>query len=159
MLESKVKFLNYIQFEKRYSNNTLIAYKNDLEKFFDFLKIQYNIEQLSEIQHTFIRSWLIELKINKIANKSINRKLSTLKSFYKFLLREKLVETNPMNKVISPKNEQRLPVIIEEGKLNTFLDYLNKDENILIKNFNFDGVISTPIVDKELFEILSQFAK
>lgn len=136
----KDKFLNYIQFEKRYSQNTFIAYKNDLEKFFEFIEIQYRINNISEVNHTIIRTWLVNLKSQNISNRSINRKISTLNKFYKYLLRESVIEINPMHKVISPKNESRLPTIIEEGKLNKFLDNIEQDGNLSFNDIR-DNII------------------
>ena len=82
--ESKNGFINYLQFEKRFSEHTLEAYSNDLTQFFLYLKNTYEIESLAEINHTLVRSWIVSLMGNKISARSVNRKITTLKTFYKY---------------------------------------------------------------------------
>ena len=74
-------FIQYLQFQKRYSQNTILSYQNDLTDFFDYLVTQFSIKTVAETKPTFIRSWLAQLKEKGIQSKSINRKISTLKSF------------------------------------------------------------------------------
>ena len=77
------KFLQYIKYEKRYSPNTCVAYKNDLEKFYTYISNTYEISEIEKINHQMIRSWLTSLIESGIQARSINRKITTLKSFYK----------------------------------------------------------------------------
>src|SRR3979411_1330620 len=107
-------FLDYLKFEKRYSLHTVTSYETDLKNFFDFLKITFGNIELKEINHNLVRSWLAHLKERELSSKSINRKISTLKSFFKYQLRTGVIETTPMGKVIAPKNGKRLPVFIKE---------------------------------------------
>lgn len=107
-------FLDYLKFEKRYSVHTLTSYQADLIDFFDFLEIQFGITALKEIDHNYVRSWLAALKERKLNSKSINRKISSLKSFFKYHLRTGTVDASPMSKVISPKISKRLPVFVKE---------------------------------------------
>ena len=107
-------FLDYLKFEKRYSQHTISAYQADLISFFDYLVTQYGGITLNEITHIYIRSWLASLKDDSLKAKSINRKISTLKSFFKYQLRMGKVRQSPMAKIISPKNEKRLPSFIKE---------------------------------------------
>src|SRR4030095_1003250 len=81
-------FIDYLKFEKRYSNHTIIAYSNDLSSFFDYLKDQYGTNELTDISHNFIRSWMASLKEQQLTARSINRKISSLKSFLKFHLKQ-----------------------------------------------------------------------
>lgn len=117
-------FIDYLRYEKRMSPHTLLAYSNDLEQFFTYLKEIYSVSDsaVKEINHFMIRSWLMSLIEKKITTRSVNRKISTLKSFYKFLLREKTINASPMSKILSPKNPKRLPVFIEENKMNLLLE-------------------------------------
>ncbi len=107
-------FLNYLQFQKRYSQHTIISYKTDLMAFFDFCETAFLATAVTEIKSTYIRSWLASLKEADIASKSINRKISTLKSFFKYQLKQQLIEASPMGTIISPKVKKRLPQYIEE---------------------------------------------
>ncbi|MCD6113375.1 MAG: tyrosine recombinase XerC [Bacteroidales bacterium] len=122
------RFIEYIKYEKRSSINTVQAYKSDLQQFYYFLKRQYNIDNIKEVNHLIIRSWIIDLIDNGISNRSINRKLSTLKSFYKYLLRNEIIDKNPMNKILSPKTTKKLPVFVEEEKMNLLLDEVDFGE-------------------------------
>jgi integrase/recombinase XerC len=113
------EFLNYLAFQKRYSRHTIISYQNDLTGFFDFIVLQYNSLSLPEISASVVRSWLALLKEDKTASKTINRKISTLKSFFKYQLRMNKVELSPMTSVSSLKISRRLPSFIEQKDINT----------------------------------------
>ncbi len=116
------EFLEFIQFEKRTSNHTLVAYANDIKQLVDYLAAVYEINDSSEINHTIIRSWIVSLMEQKITPRSVNRKITALKTFYKYLLRQNIVTENPMLKILSPKTSKRLPVFIEKEKMDTLLD-------------------------------------
>lgn len=118
----KERFVAYISFEKRFSAHTVTAYRNDLDQFYTFILNQYGITDIREVSHAIIRSWLVYLMENGISARSVNRKLTTLKSFYRFLLRERLIGLNPMRKIISPKTSKRLPVFVEKEKIDLLLD-------------------------------------
>jgi integrase/recombinase XerC len=112
------KFLDYLRFEKRYSQHTIISYQNDLEQFFAFLS-QYGEMEINAITTSFIRSWLAELKGEEMSSKSINRKISTLKSFFKFLMKQEVIKQTPMATIVSPKLKKRLPLFVEEKGIYT----------------------------------------
>lgn len=118
----KEAFKNYLRFEKRLSPHSVLAYTNDLDQFYIYLKSAYSLDDIKEVNHSIIRSWIVSLMENKISARSVNRKISTLKSYYKFLLREKVLEINPMHKIQSPKNPKRLPVFVEESKMNALIE-------------------------------------
>ena len=84
-MDSK-SFIQYIRYEKRFSPNTVLAYEKDLEQFFIFQKDLYETEDPATITHSMVRSWIVDLMEKKISTRSVNRKLTTLKTFYKFLL-------------------------------------------------------------------------
>jgi len=115
-------FTKYLRFEKRLSPHTVISYTNDLAQFYAYLKGIYSLEDIKEVSHSIIRSWIVSLMDDKLSPRSVNRKISTLKSFYKFLVREKVLEINPMHKIQSPKNPKRLPVFVEESKMNALIE-------------------------------------
>ncbi len=111
MLPEAQSFFNYLEFERRYSRHTLESYRNDLSQFASFLK-SYE-KQLSEATHTDIRNWIVSMMEQKITARSVNRKVSALKSFYKFSLRRGHIKKNPLAKVQTPKTSKRLPVFVE----------------------------------------------
>ena len=119
---SAIHFLQVIQVEKRYSPNTYEAYKNDLEQFSAFLQRQYEKDDLRMATHTEIRSWMVEMMQEKITPRSINRKISTLKSFYKLMMRRGEVKKNPLAKVQTPKTSKRLPVFVEQTGIDQLLN-------------------------------------
>ena len=114
------RFIRYVQYEKRFSPHTIKAYETDLLQFQTFLTTYETT--LAEATHTLVRSWVMECMEASTGAKSINRKISSLRSFYKFLQREGLVVKSPMEQVQAPKIPKRLPVIVEEAKLNALLD-------------------------------------
>lgn len=116
------KFLNYLKQEKRYSQHTCIAYRNDLENFFDYIENTFQTRREKEINHIMIRAWLSLLIENGNKTTSVNRKISALKSYFKFLLKNSLIETNPMDKIISPKNPKKISNYVDEDKINKMLD-------------------------------------
>jgi len=147
------RFIAYIQFEKRYSPHTVTAYANDLRQFFDFILDQYNTGDIREVTHPMIRSWLAQLIGQGITARSVNRKLTTLKSFYRFLIREGMVDENPMRKIISPKTSKRLPVFVEKDKMETLLDqveftedYKGRRDRLILEMFYSTGMRLSELV-------------
>ncbi len=117
-------FLSYLTFEKRYSQHTIISYRNDLEQFFVFLSGQYGETPADSITASFIRSWLADLKADNISAKSINRKISALKSFFKYMVKQGVITKTPMVTIISPKISKRLPTFVEEKNTDTLFKYV-----------------------------------
>jgi integrase/recombinase XerC len=107
-------YLSYLQFEKRASNHTVISYRNDLEQFLNFLQQAFPNFGWQEVDAAIIRTWIITLMEEKMTPRSINRKISALKSFYKYHIKTNVLETNPMVHVHNPKVRQRLPQFVEE---------------------------------------------
>ena len=110
------QFIHYIRDEKRYSDHTVSAYVSDLTQYTEYLSTAYEISDPVEADYQMIRSWIVQLSQDKISNRSINRKLSTLKSFYRFLIREGVVKLNPLSKIINPKASKRLPEFLDRSK-------------------------------------------
>jgi integrase/recombinase XerC len=121
-MEAIAKFIEHLKFEKRYSPHSLIAYEGDLKQWALFLHSEYEVTTLNEVNASFIRSWLVSLMEAGLEARSVNRKITTLKSFYKYAVRSNWVELNPMGKITSPKVSKRLPVYIEAEKLDSMLD-------------------------------------
>lgn len=115
-------FISYVRFERRYSPHTITAYENDLETFFAFLERDYGDTDPAAISAPMIRSWLASLKSDGLQTRSINRKLSTLRSWYRFLLKKGVVSVNPLNKIVAPKSGKRLPVFVERLPMDRLLE-------------------------------------
>ena len=124
-------FLQYIRFEKRFSTNTVQAYETDLKQFFAYQKKLYELEDPTEFNHPMIRSWIVSMMEEGLTTRSINRKLTAIKTYYKFLLRQGIVKVNPMLKVLSPKTSKRLPVYIEQSKMDVLFDKVNFGEGFI----------------------------
>jgi integrase/recombinase XerC len=118
------EFTDYLTFQKRYSQHTVTSYKNDLTGFFNFIEEQYGFISLPEIKVSMVRSWLALLKEHKITSKSINRKISTLKSFFKFQLKMGKIDMNPATSVASLKLKSRLPSFIDQKDINTLFQHV-----------------------------------
>jgi integrase/recombinase XerC len=117
-------FIDYLKFQKRYSQHTIISYQTDLGAFFDFMEITFGEIALADIKPALVRSWLACLKESGIEAKSINRKISTLKSFFKYQLKEQTVAVSPMATIISPKIKKRLPQFVEKAHTDTLFNYV-----------------------------------
>ena len=111
-------FLDYLFLEKKYSQHTIVAYKNDLISFRDFCEEAYNLSSIEEIVYPQIRSWIVSLVDQKISNRTINRKISSLKSFYKFLQKTKQIKANPLSnhKALKTAKEVQIPFSQKEVK-------------------------------------------
>lgn len=124
MDELKKRFINYLQYEKRYSPNTILAYENDLYQFSNFIFNKFQHEEIKTANSSMIRSWTISLIEKKENASTVNRKISCLKSFYKFLLRSDDIQINPTAKIIRPKAPKRLPKDIAHNKLVDIKDMM-----------------------------------
>lgn len=124
------QFLQYLRVEKRYSPHTIIAYRTDLEQFCAFEPINQDQQSLINVNSKVIRGWIISLIDNNVTNRSVHRKITSLKSFYRFLQRKELIKSNPANKVIVPGLEKRLPEFVSQKNINLYLDNtLGGEEN------------------------------
>ena len=117
-------FLDYLKFEKRFSQHTIVSYQTDLVAFFDYMQLTYNGVELQELAHTYIRSWLANLKDGGMTAKSINRKISTLRSFFKYQIKLGVIVQTPMTKINAPKNEKRLPRFVAKKDVDTLLNHV-----------------------------------
>lgn len=116
------RFIQYLKFEKRYSSHTTTAYQKDLNQFYSYLESVYEITNVADVDYNIIRSWIVEFIENGYSPKSVNRKITTLKSFYKYLLKESLVEKNPLLKVSYLKVSKKLPVFVDLEKMEMLFD-------------------------------------
>ena len=122
-------FMQYLQFQKRYSSHTIVSYETDLEAFSTFLDKVYEIQEPANATATFIRSWLADLRSNNLTSRTINRKISALRSFYKYLLRNKVIEATPMAAISTPKNAKRLPQYVDERDMAVLFTHVEFPDN------------------------------
>lgn len=148
-------FLKYLQYEKRYSNHTLLSYKNDLDQFLRFLSKNYPETSIEQANHAIIRDWIISLSANKIAEISINRKIVTLRSFFKFLLKKGTIEKNPVLKLTNLKTKKRLPHFIRETEINLILDDHSGEGDFLVErdSLTFELLYGTGMRLSELINL------
>lgn len=116
----KDEFLSYLRFEKRYSLNSIESYTNDLTQYHNFCINSGSVDL--DLDHKLIRMWIVSLLEKGITPRSVNRKLSTLKIYSKYLIREGILKSNPLDKVIRPKMNKRIPSFVDEIRLNDILD-------------------------------------
>jgi len=115
-------FLSYLEHQKRFSVHTLKSYAKDLSLFSEFISQTFDLEELEEVHHSMIRSWVVEMVEKDYARTSIKRKLSALRSFYRYLQREGLVEVNPAAQIIVPKPEKKLLRVVSEDDMRYLLE-------------------------------------
>lgn len=121
-------FFDYLTYEKKYSGHTVTSYKNDIAQFISFINPQNEDSSPEDVNYQQIRTWVSVLIKNKIAARSINRKLSALKSFFKFLQRQQIIDINPMSKISGPKTPKRLPSFIDEYQMENLFTAVKFDE-------------------------------
>src|SRR5689334_14004016 len=119
------RFLDYLKFEKRYSPHTLTSYEHDIRTFFEYLTQSFGDTGLTEINSGFVRSWLAHMKEEKNTAKTINRKLSSLRSFFKYHLKRGAITQMPTVNVTAPKISRRLPVFVKETETRQLIETLN----------------------------------
>jgi integrase/recombinase XerC len=139
-MDTKTAFENYLSFEKKYSKHTIKAYINDLTFFQEYLSKNFDITELESVNYSMIRSWIVFMVDSQISNTSINRKVASLKAFYKFLLKIKKIEINPLVKHKSLKTPKKIQVPFSEKELNEVL-------NSVEYNDCFEGVRNKLIID------------
>ncbi len=113
------RFLQYIKYEKGYSSHTFVSYQADLSQFEKFVLERSGVEEFvpDEVDSSLVREWVVSMMESGVSASSVNRKLSALKSFFSYLLRNGEVKRNPMNRVVSPKKQKRLPKFLREGEM------------------------------------------
>ncbi|MBX2932169.1 MAG: tyrosine-type recombinase/integrase [Chitinophagaceae bacterium] len=150
------QFLHYLKFEKRYSLHTIIAYQNDIEQFFVYINAEYESPQLSAINAMMVRSWLATLKGDEnLSAKSLNRKISSLKSFFKYQLKKEAITKSPMTTVVAPKVNKRLPVFVQENNIQTLLQHVafSDDWNGKTEKLALELLYNTGIRLSELIQL------
>lgn len=150
-------FCEYLTHQKRYSPHTINAYKKDLEQFQNYINTTFETTNFTEVKASCIRSWIVSLMETENSARTINRKISSLKSFYKYLLKNKLTDTNPLLKIITPKTSKRLPVFVGESEINNLLnnvdfgnDYEGIRDKLIIELFYATGTRLSELIELKI---------
>lgn len=148
-------FIEYLSFEKKYSSHTIRAYNDDLNSFQTFCKITFDNEELADVNYSQIRSWIVKMINENISNRTVNRKISSLKSFYKFLVKTKQIKESPLLKHQALKVSKRVQVPFSEKEINEVIDNLNEfDDFESVRNkLIVELLYSTGMRRAELMEI------
>jgi integrase/recombinase XerC len=131
MREIVEEFLDYIQKEKRFSAHTVLAYSKDLDQFIHHIYVNLEIASIQQVDHHDIRSWIVSiLEDEKLQPVTVNRKISCLRSFYKFLIRGNAVGKNPMARITSLKTKKTLPLFLEQSQMDNLLEEINFGDDL-----------------------------
>ena len=158
---SKNKFIIYLSSEKRFSEHTVKSYTTDLKQFTTFLADEFQItDDIDEVRFQIIRTWIASLLEKGVNPRSVNRKISTLKSYFKFLIREGVIVENPMMKVVAPKSKKRLPVFIEEYQIESLLNevqfeggFIGERNKLIIELFYVTGIRLSELINIKISDI------
>ncbi len=115
-------FAIYLKNNRNYSKHTILAYENDLLQYYQYLLSSRRHESIDEINHFAIRKYIVHLKENNLARKSIARKVSTIRSFFKYLLKERIISSNPALNLVTPKIDKKLPCFLYIQEINKLIE-------------------------------------
>lgn len=153
-------FTDYLALEKNYSQHTITAYLNDLESFALFVEQEFQLNTINEVNYALIRQWIVTLVETGISNRTINRKISALNSYYKFLLKTKTIVANPLAKHKALKTSKKIQIPFSEIEINTALDELQYDDSfegvrdrLIIELFYSTGMRRIELVQLKLSDI------
>lgn len=156
------KFIDYLALEKKYSIHTITAYKNDVETFSNFILEQYNQSNLKDVHYNQIRNWIICLVEKKLDNRSINRKLSSLKSFYKFLQKTKQIEINPLAKHKALKLTKKVQIPFSTKEVNEVIEMISRLEvndfasirnKLIVELFYSTGIRRVELINLKITDV------
>ncbi|MFD1063371.1 tyrosine-type recombinase/integrase [Winogradskyella litorisediminis] len=154
------RFFDYLLLEKNYSKHTVTAYKNDLKSFQEFLNSNHDQASIKDVSYSLIRQWIVELVNSGISNRSINRKVSSLNTFYKFLIKIKEISSNPLKlhkalktekKVQVPFSQKELQVVLEN--LNDVNDFKSARDKLIVEMFYATGIRRIELVNIKVSDI------
>lgn len=153
-------FLDYLLLEKKYSKLTIHAYQKDIVEFSGFIGLEYGNSSIDTVNYSQIRSWIVSLVEKGISNRSINRKVSALNSYYKFLLKTESIQINPLAKHKALKTSKKIQVPFSETEIATVLDDINYDKDfegvrnkLIIELFYSTGIRRMELIELKLKDI------
>ena len=154
------KFIEYLQIEKKYSVNTLHAYKKDLAEFQEFIYENYDKYVIENVDYKVIRSWIVQLVKKNLSNRSINRKVSSLKSFYKFLVKTDTISSSPLIAHSPLKHSKKIQVPFSKDEIGALLDsdffkndYRGVLQKTIISFFYFTGVRRIELINLKASDV------
>ena len=153
-------FLEYLSLEKKYSVHTIKAYRRDLISFQNFCIESYQQEKISDINYSQIRSWIVDLVERKVSNRSVNRKISSLKSFYKYLQKIKIIQNNPLSSHKALKTSKKIQVPFSIKEVNEVLSNIETEDSfestrnkLIVALFYSTGMRRTELIQLKMNSI------
>ena len=153
------KFIDYLLLERKCSQHTVVAYQKDIDTFQFFLLEEFSDSEVSKVNYSQIRSWIVHLVDKNISNRTINRKLSSLNSYYKFLLKIQSIESNPLAKHKALKVSKKIQIPFSEVEVNTVLDSIHTDsfeglrDKLIVELFYSTGIRRIELVQLQLQDV------
>ncbi|AXT58785.1 tyrosine-type recombinase/integrase [Aquimarina sp. MMG015] len=154
------EFVDYLLLEKKYSTHTVAAYKADLLSFVQFYEDEYDVKDISKSDYTQIRSWIVSLVDKEVSNRTINRKVSSLKTYFKFLLKSEQIDKNPLakhkalkasNKLQIPFSDAEVDLVLEE--LSSGVDFKSVRDRLIVELFYATGMRRIELVNLKLKDV------
>jgi len=150
------EFLQYLQYEKNYSSHTVLSYNTDLIQFCNFLNVESSQFNPNSVSSQQIQQWVLSLMSDDLSSRSLSRKISTLKSFWHFLLARGYSKQNPTLKIILPKTKKPIPAFFKENEMNAVLDNSLKPEDfehirnrLILETFYLTGIRLSELLNIE----------
>ncbi|MBT8183304.1 MAG: site-specific integrase, partial [Eudoraea sp.] len=157
---SVTAFISYLSLEKNYSNHTVKAYKNDISDFESYCKECHEIDNIETIDYTIIRSWIVELVETGINNRSINRKVASLKAYYKFLLKTETIAVSPLARHKALKTSKKIEIPFSESEMERIFeevpfedDFEGVRDKLIIELLYTTGIRRSELINLKLAEL------
>lgn len=153
------EFLEYLQLEKKYSPHTLKAYKADLDSFAEFLLNNYDTSELQDVNYGEIRAWIVEMAGKEVSNRSINRKISSLKAYYRFLHKTGQIQASPLLKHKALKTNKKVQIPFSEAEISEVLecidisDFEGLRDRLIIELFYSTGIRRIELINIKISDI------
>lgn len=153
-------FTDYLQLEKKYSPHTVTAYLKDLQDFQKFASQEYQYSEIVAVNYSIVRSWIVSLVDSGISNRTVNRKISSLKTYYKFLLKTSQIEINPLAKHKALKTSKKIQVPFSENEIGNVLEMLQTEntfegvrDRLIVELFYSTGIRRAELINVKLNDV------
>ena len=158
-------FISYLKIEKRFSSHTILAYERDLEQFFEFSSFE-SFSDVCSVRNSQIRSWIVDLMDQKLTSRSVNRKLSTLRSFFKWMKKNGSMNDNPLSKISGPKTSKMLPQFAKENELKHTVSEIFSTDNfdgkrdvLMVEFFYQTGIRLSELINLKVSDVTKQYIR